>query len=118
MLKFIIDTQLPPVLADYLKFKGFDAIHTTFFPEGHLLQDKQIIEIAIRESRVIITKDNDFMDYFLLKGSPPKILLLALGNIKNKDLLHVFGQRLDILLNLIQQDTSFVILQAGNIISY
>jgi predicted nuclease of predicted toxin-antitoxin system len=48
------------MLATYLRWKGFDAIHTTHFPEGHLLQDADISKIAIEGERVIITKNSDF----------------------------------------------------------
>jgi predicted nuclease of predicted toxin-antitoxin system len=118
MLKFIIDTQLPPLLADYLRNNGFDSIHTTFFQDGHLLTDKEIIQIALAESRIIISKDSDFVDHFLLKGAPPKILLLALGNIKNKDLLHILNIYLQTIILLFQDNASLVILQPQNIISY
>ncbi|TAF74267.1 MAG: hypothetical protein EAZ53_09845 [Bacteroidetes bacterium] len=87
MLRFIIDTQLPPLLAKYFKEKGFDVLHTTYFPDGHLLSDSQIIEIAVIHNRIIVTKDSDFLDYFLLNGAPPKVLLIQFGNISNKELL-------------------------------
>lgn len=90
MLKFIVDTQLPPKLATFLSDKGFDAIHTTFFPNGHLLQDKEIREIAMQENRIIVTKDNDFFDAYLTKGAPPQVLLLQFGNIKNDELITFF----------------------------
>ena len=48
MPEFIVDTQLPPSLAVYLTGKGFDSIHTTFYTDGHLLQDNEIVEIAIK----------------------------------------------------------------------
>jgi len=48
-MRFIIDTQLPPKLSAYLESKGYDCKHTTDFEEGHLLQDQEIIEIAIEE---------------------------------------------------------------------
>jgi hypothetical protein len=47
MLRFIVDTQLPPLLATYLKSKGNDAIHTTYFKDGHLLQDSEILRTQI-----------------------------------------------------------------------
>ena len=73
MLTFIIGTQLPPKLAKYLYDKGFPSIHTTYFPNGHLLDDKTIIEIAVRENRIIVTKDSDFLDNYLINGVPPKV---------------------------------------------
>lgn len=65
-MKFIVDTQLPPRLAIYLQSKGYDCIHTTDFPDGHLLQDAEIIVIAVEEDRTIISKDADFSDYYYL----------------------------------------------------
>lgn len=67
MLKFIIDTQLPPSLALRLNEFGFDAIHTSYFKNGHLISDSGIRTIAIEENRIIITKDSDFFDYYILK---------------------------------------------------
>lgn len=90
MLKFIIDTQLPPKLAKFLRNKGFSAIHTTYFPNGHLLDDKTIIQIAIRDNLIIITKDSDFLDNYLIHGVPPKVLMLQFGNINNADLVNLF----------------------------
>lgn len=94
MLKFIIDTQLPPKLAKFLTQKGFSAIHTTYFPNGHLLDDKTIVQIAIRDSLIIITKDSDFLDNYLIHGVPPKVLMLQFGNISNADLLILFETNL------------------------
>lgn len=74
-LNFIFDTQLPPILAERLNEKGHDAIHATHFKNGHFLNDTQIREIATREERIVITKDKDFLDYFLIKGAPPNVLV-------------------------------------------
>lgn len=74
------------MLATYLTWKGFDAIHTTYFPEGHLLQDREIGQIALDENRIIVTKDSDFPDAFFLKGPPPRLLYIRLGNIRNREL--------------------------------
>lgn len=50
MLKFIVDTQLPPKLAYSLRDLGADAIHTTHFEDGHLLADSSIIEIVLEKT--------------------------------------------------------------------
>ena len=95
MLKFIIDTQLPPKLAKFLRNKGFSAIHTTYFPNGHLLDDKTIVQIAIRDDLIIITKGSDFLDNYLVHGVPPKVLMLQFGNISNADLVALFEGNID-----------------------
>ena len=107
-MKFIVDTQLPPRLASYLQSKGHDCIHTTHFDNGHLLQDAEIILIAVEHGRTIITKDSDFSDYFYLKGSPPKILLLQFGNISNNDLIEYFEKYLDVLIEAFEGGSDYV----------
>ena len=107
-MKFIVDTQLPPKLARYLKSKGHDCVHTTDFKDGHLLQDPEIILIAINEKRTVITKDSDFSDYYYLKGSPPKILLLQFGNISNRDLIGYFDQYLEEVLKVFKNGYNYV----------
>jgi predicted nuclease of predicted toxin-antitoxin system len=34
----------------------------------------------------VITKDADFVDSHILRGRPPKLLLISTGNISNRDL--------------------------------
>jgi len=95
MAKYIIDTQLPPRLAKFLVKQGYDAIHTTFYKNGHLLKDAEIRKIALKENRVIITKDIDFFDSYLVKGYPPAVLLLKFGNIINSRLLNLFDKNFE-----------------------
>jgi predicted nuclease of predicted toxin-antitoxin system len=74
-------------LSKYLENKGFDVIHTDDLPGKDYTTDKEIREISVKENRIVITKDSDFLDSFYVKGSPPKLLLVSTGNIKNKVLL-------------------------------
>jgi predicted nuclease of predicted toxin-antitoxin system len=97
MLRFLLDTQLPPRAALFLMECGCDAIHTTNLPNGHLLQDAEIRRIATEESRIIITKDGDFHDYYMVKGAPPRLLYLTLGNISNTDLLTLLAKNMSAL---------------------
>ncbi len=59
-MQFIVDTQLPPSLSEFLAKKGYNVIHTIFFPDDHLLKDHEIVQIAIAENRTVITKDRHF----------------------------------------------------------
>ncbi|MBI4646512.1 MAG: DUF5615 family PIN-like protein [Bacteroidia bacterium] len=117
-LKFIIDTQLPPLLIEFFQWKGYNSIHTTFFQDGHLLKDKQIREIAINEDRIIVTKDEDFIDYYLLKRSPPKILLIETGNISNRDLFIILNKYFSEIIKSFENNNDLVIVQQNNLIIY
>jgi predicted nuclease of predicted toxin-antitoxin system len=118
MLKFIIDTQLPPSLARFLVSQGFDAIHTTYFPNGHLLKDSEIVKIAIHDVRIIVTKDSDFFDNFLLKGAPPKVLLLQFGNIKNADLIQQFQNQISSIEKLFNNNSDLVVFDWNQVMQY
>ena len=118
MSRFIIDTQLPPRLARFLRDKGFPAYHTTNFPNGHLLNDEEIIKIAIRENRIIVTKDSDFLDNFLLKGAPPKVLLLQFGNINNQNLINYFDVEIANIVQLFETGTDFIVFNRSQISTY
>ena len=118
MLKFLVDTQLPPMLATYLQWKGFDSIHTTHFPNGHLLQDTEIRRIAITENRIIVTKDSDFPDSFFLKGPPPRVIYLRLGNTRNRELTAFLEMRWAIIEPLLTDGSGMVVLSQTQLISY
>jgi predicted nuclease of predicted toxin-antitoxin system len=64
------------------------------FPAGNRTPDSDIVAGAIRESRVVATKDNDFVTSFLLRGVPPKLLLSSTGNISNDALSKLLAANL------------------------
>jgi predicted nuclease of predicted toxin-antitoxin system len=94
-MKFIVDAHLPMSLKKWLVERGHDALHTRDLPRKNLSDDVEIIEVAVREDRIVISKDSDFFDYFALKGIPPKLLMLTTGNIVNRDLLSLFQANFD-----------------------
>lgn len=117
-MKFIVDTQLPPRLSKFLVTEGHDAKHTTYFPEGHLLKDAEIIQIAIAEERIVITKDQDFLDNYLINGIPPRVLLLEFGNIGNQKLIDFFAINQSYLLSLLEKDAELILFSKERIAEY
>ncbi len=118
MFKFIVDTQLPPKLSKYLIEKGFDSKHTIGFPDGHLLKDAKIIQIAKEETRIILTKDQDFFDHYLIKGSPPKIIQLQFGNISNQQLLALFEANLEAIHAMLEGGAEMILFSRDQIVEY
>jgi predicted nuclease of predicted toxin-antitoxin system len=85
-VNFLVDAQLPRRMTAWLAAAGCDAKHTLDLPDGNRTTDEQINDLADREQRIVITKDADFVDSHLLRGRPPKLLLISTGNISNRDL--------------------------------
>jgi len=82
-MKFVVDAQLPERVARWLQASGHEAIHTKDLPDGNRTPDSTINELSLREHYVVVTKDEDFVDTFLLRHEPYKLLLIATGNITN-----------------------------------
>ena len=89
-MKFLIDAQLPRRLAIVLRTGGFEASHTLDLPNGNRTTDQALIEFSNAEQAVVVTKDADFVQSFVLRREPWKLLLVSTGNIGNNELLNIF----------------------------
>ena len=54
-MKFLLDENVPKGIYTEMVKRGYDVIHILFLKRG--LRDREIIEIANEESRMIITLD-------------------------------------------------------------
>jgi predicted nuclease of predicted toxin-antitoxin system len=93
-MKFIVDAQLPRQLCEFLCAEGYEAIHTLDLMNGNRTSDKEINALSLAEQRIVITKDADFVDSFLLSKCPYKSLLISTGNISNKELKDIMNKNL------------------------
>jgi predicted nuclease of predicted toxin-antitoxin system len=84
-MKFLVDAQLPRRFVGWLAEAGHDVLHTLDLPLGTCTPDSEVIAYAAREGRVVVSKDDDFVQSFLLTGEP-QLLLISTGNIANADL--------------------------------
>lgn len=102
-MKFLVDAQLPTRLVKLLKLAGYDAIHTRDLLLQNATTDVEINIISMEQERIVITKDSDFLDSFLISGRPYKLLLVTTGNITNTELLELFKKNLSQLSGLFEQ---------------
>lgn len=103
-MKFLVDAQLPRRLAEQLAAFGHDVIHTRDLPLANCTPDRAITELAVRDLRVVITKDRDFVDSFVLRGEPPKLLLISTGNITNLELEALIAANLPQIVHALSQN--------------
>jgi predicted nuclease of predicted toxin-antitoxin system len=85
-MRFLVDAQLPPALAEALRAEGHDAIHIV---DLNLLAatDTAIWDQAAAESAILITKDRDFALLRAARRRGPAIVWIRLGNMGNKALI-------------------------------
>lgn len=102
-MKFLIDEQLPAILADWLTSKGFDAVHALTLSTNKSLSDKEIRQWSMSEKRIVITKDEDFFNAYVFQKEPYKLIFLTTGNIKNRQLLDLFRANFDHILDLMEK---------------
>ncbi|GAB3961074.1 hypothetical protein GCM10028805_59950 [Spirosoma harenae] len=100
-MKYLIDVQLPYLLAEVLRQKGFDVTHTDELPNKDETSDTVIRQLAAYNDWIVVSKDSDFQDSYLLFKQPPRLLFVTTGNIKNRKLLDLFR------LTMSQIDTLF-----------
>ena len=106
-MRFLVDAQLPKILAEELVKNGHHAIHTRDLPLENNTSDEEIRQIADREDMVVVSKDNDFVISHLLHNSPRQILIVSTGNIPNIELLQLFRAHLSLIINSFK-DGSYV----------
>lgn len=90
-MKFWVDAQLPPQLADWLQ--------TEFLVDAVSLRDlglrdasdDVIFQSAHAAGVVIISKDSDFVDLVSRYGTPPQLLWVTCGNVTNRRLREVLS---------------------------
>jgi predicted nuclease of predicted toxin-antitoxin system len=98
-MRFLVDAQLPKRFCTWLNKAGHDAMHTLDLPKANRTTDDEIIAFAEWEQRIVVTKDADFVQSYLVKGRPSRLLLISTGNISNDALEKELHAHLDSVLD-------------------
>lgn len=93
-MKFLVDAHLPRRLTYRLREAGHEAVHTLDLSTGNRTTDEEIHELSLRANYILITKDADFVNDFILQRRPYKLLLVSTGNITNKELEAIFARNI------------------------
>ena len=77
-MKFLLDAQLPKKLSLFLLYKGHGSIHTLDLPNQNRTKDSEINTLSMKERRVVISKDMDFVESLLISDKPYKLLYISI----------------------------------------
>jgi len=84
-VRFIVDAQLPPALADRLREAGFEAEHVNLIGLGPA-SDRRIWTYARSKHAVIVTKDQDFADLARNNSRGAAVVWIRFGNTTSRAL--------------------------------
>lgn len=106
-MNFLIDAQLPPALATWISARGHQSSHVF---DIALLKatDPNIWEYARQQNAVIVSKDEDFVDRWLLDSAPVSLVWIRKGNCSNRALLVWFEPLWSDTVNRLEQGERFI----------
>ncbi|HEY1752716.1 MAG TPA: DUF5615 family PIN-like protein [Caulobacteraceae bacterium] len=84
-MRFLIDQQLPPALARWLRRSGHQAEHTDWLGLG-VSDDAVIWAYARQTNSIIVTKDADFAS-MRRRVDDPQIIWLRIGNATTQEVI-------------------------------
>lgn len=83
MTRLLLDQNLSPRLVDRLH-ETFDVAHVRHRGLA-AASDDEVWRFARENGLAIVTKDADFEELAILRGAPPKVVWLRLGNCSTSD---------------------------------
>ena len=101
-MNFLVDAQLPPALARWLREAGHEAQHVVDVGLREA-EDGPIWMHALSVQAVILTKDEDFAACASRDANAPLIVWLRIGNATNRALLEWLQPRWPQVLALLEE---------------
>ena len=107
MIRFLIDAQLPPGLAQRLTERGYPSEHVNRVDLG-VASDDAIWRYAEGTGATLITKDEDFVTLSEQEANGPQVVWIRLGNISNNGLWRAIEPQLDQIVQALNAGESVV----------
>jgi predicted nuclease of predicted toxin-antitoxin system len=82
-MKLLFDANISRRLTAKLQTHFEDCLHVDDIGLPIPAKDKEIWEYVLKNSLIIVTNDDDFLNLVNIKGFPPKVVLLRTGNQSN-----------------------------------
>lgn len=82
-MKLLLDANISWRLVSRLKLHFDECLHVDNVTVNIPASDIEIWNFALKNECIIVTNDEDFMNFSNIKGFPPKVILLRTGNQSN-----------------------------------
>lgn len=82
-MKLLLDANISWRLVSRLKLHFEECLHADNIGANVPASDTAIWNFALENEYIIVTNDEDFLNFSNIKGFPPKVILLRTGNQSN-----------------------------------
>ena len=93
-MRLLFDEQLSEALCDQLRDVFPDSVHVRPLA-GASISDQRVWALAIEQGCLLVTKDEDFHRLSVLRGAPPKVVWIRLGNCSTADVAQLLRRHRD-----------------------
>lgn len=91
-MRLLFDEQLSEELVQSLGDVFPNSLHIRLIDAGGAA-DSTVWQLACEHQCVLVTKDEDFHRLSVLRGAPPKVVWLRLGNCSTEDIAQLLRDR-------------------------
>lgn len=102
-MRFLIDENLSEMLLAGLTEIAPGSVHLRSMGYGGTT-DERAWQLAKAGGFTILTRDEDFLRLSILRGAPPKVVLVRLGNCPTKDVLNLLERRVAMIRSFVESD--------------
>ena len=107
-MKLLCDINVSPLIVEQLRQRGFDAVRITEFLDARS-EDEAIVALAIQQTAVLVSRDQDFSQLVALSGATqPSLINVRISSVDP----HRIAQLIEQVLKQAEQD-----LQDGAIVT-
>jgi predicted nuclease of predicted toxin-antitoxin system len=108
-MKFLLDMPVSSLLLDVLREHGHEGVHAYHIGQDRA-SDRQLLELAQREGRVVVTADLDFPRLLALTSAQgPGLILFRGGNYSDTEMCGLLERVLtDVSLQVLQESICVV----------
>jgi predicted nuclease of predicted toxin-antitoxin system len=99
-MRLLLDANLSWRMISILKQHFDDCFHVDSIGLNVPAKDSEIWDYARKNNLIIVTNDEDFIDFINVKGFPPKVILLKTGNQSRLYITNLLIQRKEDILSL------------------
>ena len=108
-MKLLLDANISWRIVKLIENDFPDCFHSKDIPVNQPAKDLEIWEFAGKNNFTVLTHDDDFEKLLLLKGVPPKVIILKTFNKNTKQIAELLTLKKEIIESFILNDELMIL---------